>query len=131
MSHYLSLVLVIAFSTFTTCAFVFFISAVYLLLFKIDEANRAFKHPYLRDKSFKQYPMSIRLKMTLDYFLRLLFPNAKKGLAGHANQLLSHVDIDEVPWSIRWPICGLWAGCSIGLIAMLTLWGLILTGATK
>lgn len=131
MSQYISLALVISFSMFTTCAFVFFISGAYLLIFKIDQTNRMFKHPYLREKPFKQYPFSIRMKIILDYFLRLMFPNRNVGLAGQANQLLRHVDIDDIPWNIRWPIVGLWSGSALGMIAMLVLWALVLSGAAK
>lgn len=131
MSQYISLALVIAFSTFTTCAFVFFISFAYLLFFKIDQTNKAFKHPYLREQAFAKYPFSIRMKITLDYFLRLMFPDRKVGLAGQANQLLRHVDIKDIDWNIKWPIVGMWAGSAVGMVAMLVLWALVLSGAAK
>lgn len=131
MTQYISLALVISFSMFTTCAFVFFISGAYLFFFKIDQTNREFKHPYLREQAFNKYPFSIRIKITLDYFLRLMFPDRKVGIAGQANQLLRHVDIEAVPWNIKWPIVGLWAGSALGMVAMLTLWALVLSGAAK
>lgn len=71
------------------------------------------------------------MKIILDYFLRLMFPNRKIGLAGQANQLLRHVDIDDIPWNIKWPIVGLWSASALGMVAMLVLWTLVLTGAAK
>ena len=71
------------------------------------------------------------MTILLDYFLRLMFPNSRIWLAGHANTLLAHVDPKTIPWNLRWPIVGLWSGCFIGMIAMLLLWTLILSGAAK
>ena len=55
MSAYLSVALQFAFTTFVTCAMVFFISGAYLMLFKIRYANELFKHPYLKERAFNQY----------------------------------------------------------------------------
>jgi hypothetical protein len=104
------------------------ISGAYLLLFKIKEANTLFKHPYLREKKFNQFTISIRLTIILDYFLRILFSRTNLWFAKNANQLLSHVDPKEIPMSIRWPIVGLWGGCIIGLLSMVTLWGTLILG---
>ena len=63
----------------------------------------------------------------LDYFLRLAFPKSNAWLAGHANKLLRHVDPDDIPTDVKWPIIGLWGGCAVGMVAMLTLWILLMT----
>ena len=128
MSEHLAVVLTFSFSLFITCSFVFVISGAYLLLFKIKEANTLFKHPYLREKKFNQFTISIRLTIILDYFLRILFSRTNLWFAKNANQLLSHVDPKEIPMSIRWPIVGLWGGCIIGLLSMVTLWGTLILG---
>ena len=126
MSEHLAVVLTFSFSLFITCSFVFVISGAYLLLFKINEANTLFKHPYLREKKFNQFTISIRLTIILDYFLRILFSRTNLWFAKNANQLLSHVDPKEIPMSVRWPIVGLWGGCIIGLLSMVTLWGTLI-----
>jgi hypothetical protein len=131
MNHYISIALVFSFSLFTTCAFVFFISGAYLLLFKINDVNKAFKHPYLTEQPFGKYPLGIRMAILLDYFLHMMFPKSRIWLAGHANLLLAHVDTKRIPWNLKWPIAGLWAGCFIGMIAMMVLWAIILSGAAK
>jgi hypothetical protein len=131
MAHYISIALVFSFSLFTTCAFVFFISGAYLFLFKIKQANKIFKHPYLADTDFSQYQSAVKMEIVLDYFLRLMFPKSKIWIAGNANTLLAHIDPKKVPWNIRWPIVGLWSGCLIGMVAMLVLWTIILSGMAK
>lgn len=131
MSHYFSVALVFSFSLFIACSSIFFISGIYLLMFKIDKANRLFKHPYLAQRAYKQYPIGIRMTIILDYFLRLVFPKSDKWLAGNANALLKHVDPDSIPTDVKWPILGLWGGCAVGMIAMLTLWILLMTGAVR
>jgi len=131
MAQYISFILVFSFSLFTTCVFLFVISGVYLFLLKIKQANKLFKHPYLRDTDYSRYPLAIKMEIVLDYFLRLMFPKSDKWIAGNANKLLAHVDPKTIPWNIRWPIVGLWSGCLIGMIAMLTLWIIILSGLAK
>ena len=131
MAHYLSLALVYSFSLFIACSFVFFISGAYLLLFKIKKANQLFRHPYLVHRSFRQYPLNIRLTIVLDYFLRLTFPKSTVWLAGNSNELLKHVDPANIPMDVKWPIIGLWAGCAVGMVAMLSLWILLMAGAGR
>ncbi|NQW85449.1 MAG: hypothetical protein HQ450_16020 [Alcaligenaceae bacterium] len=131
MSEYLSVALHFAFTTFVTCAMVFFISGAYLMLFKIRYANELFKHPYLKERAFNQYSLSIQMTIVLDYFLRLAFPKSKKWIAANANELLKHVDPQDIPTNIKWPIVGLWGGCLIGMVAMLTVWTLLIIGTTK
>ena len=131
MSAYLSVALQFAFTTFVTCAMVFFISGAYLMLFKIRYANELFKHPYLKERAFNQYSLSIQMMIVLDYFLRLAFPKSKTWIAANANELLKHVDPQDIPTNIKWPIVGLWGGCLIGMVAMLTLWTLLIIGTAK
>lgn len=131
MSEYLSVALHFAFTTFVTCAMVFFISGAYLMLFKIRYANELFKHPYLKERAFNQYSLSIQMTIVLDYFLRLAFPKSKTWIAANANELLKHVDPQDIPTNIKWPIVGLWGGCLIGMVAMLTVWTLLIIGTAK
>ena len=131
MAHYFSLALVYCFSLFIACSFVFFISGAYLLLFKIDQANKLFRHPYLDQRSFKQYPLNIRSMIVLDYFIRLTFPKSTVWIAGNANQLLKHVDPAKIPMDVKWPIIGLWGGCAVGMVAKLSLWILLLAGGGR
>jgi hypothetical protein len=129
MPEYIAVALTFSFSLFITCSFVFVISGVYLFLFKIKEANQLYKHPYLREKKFNQFTISIRLTIVLDYFLRTLFSRTNLWFAKNANQLLSHVDPKEIPMSVRWPIVGLWGSCAVGVVAMLGLWALLILGS--
>lgn len=129
MSEHIAVVLTFSFTLFITCSFVFVISSIYLLMFKIKQANELFKHPYLREKKFNQFSINIRLTITLDYFLRTLFSRTNLWFAKNANQLLSHVDPKEIPMSVRWPIVGLWGSCMIGLVAMVTLWATLIVGS--
>jgi len=129
MSDFLPVALHFTFTLFIICAMTFFISGVYLMLFKIRYANDIFKHPYLAQRAFKQYSMSIQMTIVLDYFLRIAFPTSKRWMAGNANELLKHVNPTDIPTNIKWPIVGLWAGCLIGMIAMLALWVLLIIGA--
>ena len=129
MQQYFSHALVLTFTFFITCTFVFFISGAYLWFFKIYEVNARFKHPYLRERRFSDLPISIRLTITLDYFLRILFHKSKASFASNANRLLSHVDPVDLPMSVRWPIVGMWGSCAVGLIAMLGLWALLIIGS--
>jgi hypothetical protein len=129
MPEYIAVALTFSFSLFITCSFVFVISGVYLFLFKIKEANQLYKHPYLREKKFNQFTISIRLTIVLDYFLRTLFSRTNLWFSKNANQLLSHVDPKEIPMSVRWPIVGLWGSCIIGLVSMVTLWATLILGS--
>lgn len=88
--------------------------------------NAFFKHPFLEHRAFHQYPLSIQLSITLDYFLRILFPRGQRSLIGHANRMLKHIDPRDVPLLVKWPIVGLWGGCFLGLLAMMIVWGSML-----
>ncbi|MCM0035571.1 MAG: hypothetical protein NBV66_07265 [Burkholderiaceae bacterium] len=97
--------------------------------FKINEVNARFKHPYLKERRFGDLPISIRLTITLDYFLRIIFHKSTASFASNANSLLSHVDPVNLPMSVRWPIVGLWGSCAVGIVAMLGLWALLIIGS--
>jgi hypothetical protein len=129
MQQYFSHALVLTFTFFVTCSFVFFISGAYLWFYKINEVNARFKHPYLKERRFADLPISIRLTITLDYFLRILFHKSNASFASNANRLLSHVDPVNLPMSVRWPIVGLWGSCAVGIVAMLGLWALLIIGS--
>ena len=128
MQAYLSIALHFAFSLFVCCSIVFLISGAYLFFFKIDKANKLFRHPYLSQQAYSKYPLGIRMAIVMDYFFRLSFPHSKFWLVGNANRLLAHVDNEDIPTNIRWPIMGLWGSCLIGLVAMMMLWILLMLG---
>jgi len=131
MQNSIPVALTFAFCLFIACTFVFFVAGAYLLFFKIHKANRLFKHPYLAERSFNSYPMSIRMGIILDYFLRLTFLKSKVWLAGHSNRLLAHIHPQDIPTDVRWPIMGLWGSCLIGMIAMMTMWYFLMQGVVK
>jgi hypothetical protein len=131
MQQYFSHALVLTFTFFITCTFVFFISGAYLFFYKINQINKRFKHPYLRERRFEELPLGIRLTITLDYFLRIMFHRSKASFAHNANVLLTHVDPVSLPMSMRWPIVGLWGSCAVGLVAMLGLWALLIIGSNS
>ena len=131
MSPTIPAALVVTFSLFIACAFAFFVSGAYLLLFKIKKANRLLKHPYLNDRAYGQYPLNIRTEILLDYFIRLTFPTSNVWLAANSNHLLAHVDPKSVPMDVKWPIMGLWASCFIGTPIMVTLWVLLMSADAR
>jgi hypothetical protein len=115
-----------AFNIFIACFFVSAVSLATIWFFKLDRINDTLRHPLLQHRPFREFPRAIQAGILLDYFLRLLFPHARKGLFGQANRNLAHVEPSKVPMDIKWPLMGLWAGCWIGLFAMVTVWGLLL-----
>jgi len=128
MSLTFAIALRVVFSVFVTCAAVCLISAIYLYLFKLRRANEIMQHPYLSHAPYDRLPANLRLAILLDYFLRIAFPRSRVWLAGHANDVLSHVNPTAVPADVKWPLIGMWGGCLLGLPAMVTLWGLVLFG---
>lgn len=114
-----------AFNVFIACFFVSAISLVTIYMFKLNAINDAMRHPFLELRPFKKFPRAVQAGILLDYFLRLSFPRMRFGLFGHANRALAHVDPAKVPFGVKWPLMGLWAGCWIGLIAMITVWILL------
>jgi len=131
MSLYFAVALRISFSLFVTCAAVCLISAVYLYLFKLRRANEIMQHPYLAHAPYDRLPANLRLGILLDYFLRIAFPRSRVWLAGHANDVLSHVNPRTVPADIKWPLIGLWGGCLLGLPIMIVMWTLALMGGAS
>jgi len=116
----------VSFSLFVACAVVCLVSAAYLYLFKLRRANEIMQHPYLARAPYDRLPLSLKLAILLDYFLRISFPTSNFWLAGHANEVLAHVNPKHVPTDIKWPLIGLWGGCLLGLPAMLAVWGIVL-----
>jgi hypothetical protein len=115
-----------SFTLLVACALASAVSLVVLVLFRLRQTNQTLRHPYLDRQPWERYPLSIKATILLDYFLRLAFPKSKFWLARDANQLLVHIRPADVPTGIKWPIIGLWAGCFIGLFAMLVMWTIVL-----
>ncbi|MCX5591380.1 hypothetical protein [Alcaligenes endophyticus] len=107
------------------CAFACLVSGLYLFLFNLRKTNQALKHPYLEKYSWEQLPLSLKMGILLDYFIRLNFSNSRGWIFGQANTLLPHVKADTVPLSVKWPLMGFWGGCLLGIISMLSVWALI------
>jgi len=126
MNAFPVVILRISFSLFVACAVVCLISAVYLYLFKLRRVNEIMQHPYLERAPYDRLPMSLRVGILLDYFLRVSFPTSRFWLAGHANKVLAHVNPRTVPSDVKWPLIGLWGGCLLGLPAMLAMWAIVL-----
>lgn len=113
------------FALFAACALTSLASVLAMMLYGMRRTNEAMRHPYLKQAPWARMTASVKATILLDYFLRLSCPNAKFWLAGQANQLLAHVDPAEVSNRVRWPLLGLWGGCLVGLVAMVTLWLLL------
>ncbi|ALM81761.1 hypothetical protein ASB57_01215 [Bordetella sp. N] len=122
----LNYAMIVAFNVFVACFFIAVVSLGFIYLFKLNELNDTMRHPLLAKQPFKRLPRSLQAGILQDYFLRLFFPTLKFGLFGYANRVLAHVDPKKVPLRLKWPLMGLWAGCWIGLIAMISLWTLML-----
>jgi sterol desaturase/sphingolipid hydroxylase (fatty acid hydroxylase superfamily) len=117
------------FTLMIACALGALASGVYLFLFRIRPTNQQFRHPYLDKLPWERYPISLRLAILLDYFLRITFPASTFWVAGNANRLLAHVNPAELGTKTKWPLIGLWGGCFAGIIAMILLWVFILLSA--
>ncbi|MBB5213602.1 hypothetical protein [Parapusillimonas granuli] len=115
-----------SFTLLVACALASIVSLAVLVLFRLRETNQALRHPYLDQRPWERYPLSIKAAILLDYFLRLAFPKSGFWIAGQANHLLRHVRPADVPTRIKWPLVGLWAGCFVGLAAMVVLWIIVL-----
>ena len=118
------------FTLLVACALTSLASGVVLLLFRLRKTNEVLRHPYLKQQTWERYPLPIRAAILLDYFLRLCFPKSNFWIVGQANRLLAHVQPADVPTRLKWPLIGLWAGCFVGIAAMLVLWTLILLTMT-
>ncbi|HEY9573744.1 MAG TPA: hypothetical protein VIR76_11565 [Pusillimonas sp.] len=114
------------FTLLVACALTCLACGIFLLLFRIRATNEAMRHPYLDKHPWERYPLSIRAAIFMDYFLRIAFPKSSFWIIGQANRLLAHVQPDDVPSRIKWPLIGFWGGCFMGIAAMLVLWALIL-----
>lgn len=116
----------LSFTLLVACALASIVSLAVLMLFRLRETNQTLRHPYLDQRPWGRYPLSIKAAILLDYFLRLAFPNSSFWIAGQANHLLRHVRPADVPTRVKWPLIGLWAGCFVGLFAMIFLWIIVL-----
>lgn len=116
------------FTLLVACGLAALVCGLYLFIFRIRPTNQAFRHPYLDNRAWERYPVSIRLAITLDYFFRIAFPKSTYALIGNANRLLAHIDPTELPSRIKWPLIGLWGGVFAGIISMVTLWILVFLG---
>ncbi len=114
-----------SFTILVACALTCLVSMLMIFLFRIRRINEAMQHPYLKKLPWERHTFGMRATILLDYFLRIMFPRRKKGMAGQANLLLAHIDPTDVPNSLKWPIIGMWGGCLLGLIVMPLLWIMI------
>jgi hypothetical protein len=119
-------VLPMAFTLLIACALTSIVSGLMLLLFNLRRTNLALRHPYLDQHPWERFPISIRMAILLDYFLRLAFPKRRFWIIDDANRRLAHVSPADVPTSIKWPLIGFWGGCFVGLICLLVVWTLLL-----
>lgn len=114
-----------SFTILVACIMTVVVSGLFLYL-NIRRVNQTMRHPYLEKYRWEQLPATVKLTVTLDYFLRLSFPRGKKWVFGQANRLLADVHPADISLRIRWPVVGFWGGCFLGIIAMLVLWVMIL-----
>jgi len=114
-----------SFTLLVACVMSCLVSALFLYL-NIRTINQAMRHPYLKRYRWEQMPATVKLTITLDYFLRLMFPRGKFWVCGQANRLLADIDPRDIPLRVRWPVVGFWGGCFLGILSMLVLWLMIL-----
>lgn len=119
-------ILSIAFSILLACLVATVLSGFYLFMGQIHPINEQLKHPYLTVLPWQRLSFANKTAIVLDYFFRLFMPNTRFGLIGYANQQLAHVNPDDVPLSIKWPVFGLWGGCFLGILATIVVWACIL-----
>lgn len=115
----------LSFTVLVACVLTCLVSGLFLYM-NIRRINLALRHPYLKQYPWEKLPATVKLTITLDYFLRLSFPRSKWWVIGQANRILSEVEPTEVSMRLRWPIVGFWGGCFVGILAMLVLWLMIL-----
>ncbi|NYT24983.1 hypothetical protein H0A73_15395 [Alcaligenaceae bacterium] len=114
-----------SFTLLVACVMSCLVSALFLYM-NIRTINQAMRHPYLKRYRWEQMPATVKLTITLDYFLRLMFPRGKFWVCGQANRLLADIDPRDIPLRVRWPVVGFWGGCFLGILSMLVLWLMIL-----
>lgn len=122
LTTFIQFTLPLAFSLLVVCVITCLVSGLILVFLRRRAINEALRHPYLDLQAWERYPFPMRLAITLDYFLRLNFPNSTFWIAGNANRLLSHVEPNKIPTRIKWPLLGFWGGCFMGIAAMILLW---------
>lgn len=114
-----------SFTVLVACVMTCVVSALFLYM-NIRRINQLMRHPYLKQYRWEQLPATVKLTITLDYFLRLSFPRSKWWVFGQANRLLTEVEPTDISLRMRWPVVGFWGGCFLGIIAMLVMWLMIL-----
>ena len=114
-----------SFTILVACIMSCLVSALFLYM-NIRMINQAMRHPYLKKYRWEQMPATVKLTITLDYFLRMMFPRSKFWVCGQANRLLADIDPRDISLRLRWPVVGFWGGCFLGILAMLVLWLMIL-----
>lgn len=130
LSEFVRYALPLAGTLMIACALTSLVSGAYLLLFNLRRSNQVLRHPYLDQYPWEKLSFSLKAGVLLDYFLRLNFPKRQSSLFGNANRLLKHVQPDDVPMGVKWPLMGLWGGCFLGMISMLAVWILIALHST-
>ncbi|MFT0850809.1 hypothetical protein VRY85_08505 [Achromobacter sp. F4_2707] len=128
MESLIPYILSFSFTILVACIMAFLASGLFLYL-NIRRINQVMRHPYLNKYRWEQLPATMKLTITLDYFLRLTFPRAKWWVFGEANKLLAEVEPTEISMRLRWPVVGFWGGVFIGIVAMLVLWAMLLLAA--
>lgn len=114
-----------SFTVLVACILACVVSGLFLYL-NIRRINAAMRHPYLKQYRWEQLPFTVKLTVTLDYFLRLSFPRSKWWVFGQANKMLAETEPTDISIRLRWPVVGFWGGCFLGIVAMLVLWTSIL-----
>lgn len=114
-----------SFTVLVACVMACVVSALFLYL-NIRRLNLAMRHPYLKQYQWEQLPATVKLTITLDYFLRLSFPRSKWWVFGQANRLLAATEPTDISLRLRWPVVGFWGGCFLGIIAMMIMWLMVL-----
>lgn len=128
MDSVIPYILSFSFTILVACVMCFLASALFMYL-NMRRINQAMRHPYLDKYRWEQLPSTVKLTVTLDYFLRMTFPRAKRWYFGQVNRLLAHVEPTEISMRLRWPVVGFWGGVFVGIISMLVLWmALLLMG---
>jgi len=118
-------ILSFSFTILVACIMCFLVSALFLYL-NMRRINLAMRHPYLDKYRWEQLSATVKLTITLDYFIRMTFPRSKWWVFGQANRLLAKVDPTEISMRLRWPVVGFWGGVFLGIVAMLVLWATLL-----
>src|SRR5690606_13373137 len=119
-------VLAYAFSLVTLCFLVCTICAVLVFFVRADQINNTLQHTLLKQVPFRRFPFTVKTAILLAYFFRLAFPRLNFGLFGRSHALISHVDPNPTPFSVKAPVVVFWASCWVGLVVMIVVWVMLL-----